>query len=192
MGNEHRPSPAADCNSRGVQRVEKRLQRLPTLVGIELRHRLSLVCTVLAEILLVNHAGLVDEERLNPRFVVLRRIRDISEAAGHFSIENVALSAALRIGALAIQPAEIIAVEGLRGVGLDGHSFLRRERDQRSKRAAGSALRRLPVQTVLLTGIADELLCVLFDAAVLLGKVLGLGVRERSADIDGSELVAAD
>jgi hypothetical protein len=41
------------------------LHRLPALVGIEIRHCLGLAGSILAEILLVNHAVLIDDERLN-------------------------------------------------------------------------------------------------------------------------------
>lgn len=51
-------------------------------------------------------------------------------------------------------------------------------------------MRGLPVQAVLLTGFADEFLCILFDAAALLREVLGLGIRQGRAYVDGGDLVA--
>ena len=51
-------------------------------------------------------------------------------------------------------------------------------------------MRGLPVQAVLLIGIADEFLCILSDATVLLREVLGMGIRQCRAHIDGGDLVA--
>jgi hypothetical protein len=52
-------------------------------------------------------------------------------------------------------------------------------------------LRRFPIQSVLLAGVADELLRVLRNAAVFLSMVLILTVRQRGAYVYGGEFIAA-
>src|SRR5271165_7567790 len=151
--------------------MRRRLERLclsgalfessPGVVGIELGHSFRLVRSIFAEIFLEDHSVLIDDECLDTRFIVLCRIRNIAKSAGHLSIDNIRLRAALGIGTLTIQPPEVIAIEWLSDARLEGDSLFCRECHQWSKRAARSTLRRLPVQAILLAGIADEFLRVL-------------------------------
>ena len=64
----------------------------------------------------------------------------------------------------------------------------------RSQRTSGLALWRLPIQTVLLPRVADELHSVLLRAAAImaLGKILGLSVGQRATDLDDRQLVSTN
>jgi hypothetical protein len=86
----------------------------------------------------------------------------------------------------------VIAIKWLMLFGLNLISLGSGIGDQRSERAAGRALGGIPIQAVLLAGIADELLRVLFNVTMLLSEVLGLSVGQCSTDNDGSDFIAAD
>ncbi len=168
------------------------MQSGPGVVWIEFGQRLCDIGSILAKILFVDHPILIDDERLDTRISVLRRVRNIGESTGHLSIDGIRLRTAFGCGTLHFQLPEVIAIEGLRRVRLDSKSLFGGECHQRSQRAGRRTLRRLPVQTVLLASIADEFLRVLLHAAMLLSEVLGLGVRQCFAYVDGHDLVAAD
>jgi hypothetical protein len=85
---------------------------------------------------------------------------------------------------------EVIA-EGHERVRVNFIPFLGGEGRQRPERAFGLAFWRLPVQTLLLAGVTDELQSVLFRASVIvtLGKVLGLSIGECSTNIDDCQFI---
>src|SRR5208282_712669 len=66
------------------------------------------------EILLIDDAVLVNDERHYPRVAVSRRKCNYSEAAGHVAIDDIALGAAGRVRPLAFEGLVVIAVIGLR------------------------------------------------------------------------------
>src|SRR5664279_3967909 len=67
----------------------------PGFVGIEFGHRFCELNGVLAEVLLVHHSALVDDEGHDARVTVLLRIGDEGEAPSHLAIYDVILRAAL-------------------------------------------------------------------------------------------------
>src|SRR5580765_4644881 len=79
-------------------------------------------------------------------------------------------------------------------VGVCAVAFVGCECHQRPERASRLALWRLPVQTILLAGIAEEIQSVLLRASILVTprKILGLGIRKSSTDIDDIEFVPAN
>jgi hypothetical protein len=159
--------PTLSCSRKSL------LQRHPGLIGIESGHRLCHIAGIFPKVFFEDHSVLVDDERLNTRLAILRRVRNIGESTGHLSIDDIVFGAALGIGTLIVQLPEIITIERLGIVRLDRDFLVGCERDVWTEWAARSALRRLPVQSVLLAGIANELLRVLLNA-VLLGEVLKL------------------
>ena len=99
-------------------------QYRPILVGIELGYCFGDVGGIFAKILRVDHSVLVNDKRLNAGIVIFRRICNIGESTGHPSIDDIRLCAAFGIGALTIQPPEVVAIERLGGVRLDRESLL--------------------------------------------------------------------
>ena len=83
----------------------------PTGIGIELRHCSRRLCRGLPQILLEQHAILVDHEGHHARVAVLRRIGDEGESACHLPVDHIVLRAARRLIALSLQHAEVVAVE---------------------------------------------------------------------------------
>src|ERR1017187_7578849 len=61
---------------------------LPALIGIEVGHRLRRVCSCLAQVFLVHHALLIDDERLDAGNTVLGGIGDVGESARHLAIDR--------------------------------------------------------------------------------------------------------
>src|SRR5271166_2641065 len=109
----------------------------PPGIGIELARCGRRFCCGLAQVLLQQHAILVDHERHYAGVAVLRRVGDQAESARHLPIDQVLLRAARRFIALAIQHAEVIAVEWGVPLGLCGISFSSCERCQRPSGLAG-------------------------------------------------------
>src|SRR5271157_6372273 len=146
--------------------------RTPALVGIELRHRFRQLSGVLAEVLLVHNSVLVDDEGREAGIAILLRIGDEGEASGHLSVHDVIFRAAFGIRTLLAEDAIEVAVKWLLLAGLWGESFGGGSKGcQRPKRALRLSLWRLPIQSVLLAFVADELLRVLLYAVVMLRKV---------------------
>src|SRR5690349_12060637 len=89
---------------------------------------------------------------------------------------------------------EVIAVEGHVPAGFYGVPFGSCECCQRPERALRLAFRRLPIQSVVLPRITDELQSVLFRlcAIVKLGVVIHLGCRDCSANLNNRQFIAAD
>src|SRR5271155_1047305 len=75
---------------------------------------------------------------------------------------------------------------------LRSESFCRGKRHQRTKRAPGFSFSRFPIESVLLSFFADELLGILLYAVVALSHVLGLGIIHRIDHIDRSEFVVSN
>ena len=63
---------------------------------------------------------------------------------------------------------------------------------QGTKRAPGLSFGRFPVESVLLSFVADELLCVLLYAVVMLSHVFGLGISHRIHHVDRCEFVVSN
>src|SRR5271165_572955 len=168
------------------------LQCSPSAVWVEFGHRFCEIGGIFAEVLSVDHPILIDDERLNAALVVFCRVGNVGESAGRFSVDDIRFRASFGSGALTIEVVEVVTVKRLGGIGRESYSLFAGECDQRPNGATRRILRRLPVQTVLLAGIANEFLCVLFQAAMLLSEVLLLGLRQSSACVNGHDLVAAN
>src|SRR5208337_1328950 len=83
------------------------LHLLPALVGVELGHGGGHVAGRLAQVLLIHHAVLVDDEGHDARIAVLRGLWDYGKSAGHLSVDDVSLGAALGVRALLVKHAEV-------------------------------------------------------------------------------------
>src|SRR3984885_7073558 len=151
-------TPSTDSRIRSGIATQPLFQLGPGLVGIESGHLCCHIDGIFPQVLFEDHSVLVDDEGLNTRIAVLRRIRKKAEPAGHFSIDKIRLGATLRIRTLIFQLPEVITIEGLGFIRLDRGFLVRCERNVWSERATRGALCRLPIQSVLLAGIANELL----------------------------------
>src|ERR1700735_4488265 len=112
----------------------------PARIGIKLAHCGCCFCSGLSQILLKQHAILIDHETHYARVAVLGRIGDEGKATRHLPIDHVVLRPARRFIALALQHTKVIAVEC--GVSLWRCTvpFSRCERRQWPERARGLAL----------------------------------------------------
>src|ERR1700689_1152462 len=133
------------------------LHRCPTVTRIELSHCGCCLCGGLAQILLKQHAILVDDEGHYPRIAVFRGIGDEGESADHFSIGHVILRPAWCVRALPLEHTEVVTMERRVGVRLYVVSFIGRESRKGPKRTFFLAFSRFPVQAVLLALVADKL-----------------------------------
>src|SRR5271157_6314768 len=167
--------------------------RTPAVVGIELCHRFRHLSGVLAEVFLVHNSVLVDDEGRDAGIAILLRIGDEGKASGHLSVDDVIFRAAFGIRTLLGEDAIEVAVKWLLLAGLRCESFgCGSIRGQRPKRALRLSLWRLPIQSVLLAFVADELLRVLLYAVVMLRKVFGLGAGHRGNYVHRCQFVIAD
>src|SRR5262245_61134174 len=110
------------------------------------------------QILFPDAPVLVDDERHDPGHVVRRGPGDEREASGHVAVDDVLLCPAGGGRSLRGQDLEVVAVEwrGLVALGRALTSGDGRVCEEVSKRAALLALRRRPVEAVLLARIAAE------------------------------------
>jgi hypothetical protein len=133
------------------------------------------------------------DEGHHSRIAILRRIRDESESADHFSIDHVVLRAAGSVTTLLLHNTKVVLVESCVWVRLYGITFVGSKCRHRLKRTSGLALWRLPIQPVLFARVADELHSVLLRAAAImtLGEILGLSVGQGATDVDDRQLVRA-
>ena len=143
------------------------LRRGPAGIGIELGHCGSGLCSGAAQVLLEQHAILVNDERHHAGVAVFSGIGDESKTAGHLSIDHVVLRAAGRVTPLPSEHMEVVAMERHMRIRLQAISFVGGECRQWPERAFGLTFRRLPVQTVLLAGVTDELHSELVRASVI-------------------------
>src|SRR5271165_3220829 len=134
------------------------LNSLPCFIGVEFCHRASDLVGGLAQVLLIHNAILVDDEGHDTGIVVLRGISDHGKATSHLAVDDVVLRGPFRISALSIEHVEVVTVERLMGIRFDLQSFGGCVGHQRSKRTLGLPIRRRPIQAILLTFVADELL----------------------------------
>ena len=83
----------------------------PAGIGIEPAHCGCCFCRRLSQILLEQHAILVDHECHHARITVFRRIGNEGEAACHLSIDHIVLRTARRLIGLPLQHAVVVAVK---------------------------------------------------------------------------------
>ncbi len=100
-----------------------------------------------------------------------------AKSSGHLSVDDEVFRAAFRVGALLVEHAIEVYVEGLLFSCLGSDSIGRSRRYQRTKRAGGLSIGRFPVETVLFSLVADESLGVLFLRRRGVGRDTGPGRR---------------
>src|SRR5260221_263827 len=160
-----------------------RVDLLPGLVRIEPSHVRHEPQRVVAEIFLVDRAGMIDQDGHDTRSAVLGGIGDQREPTDHLACDDIVECAARCVRALLLQNPVIIAMIRRR-TRADLVSFGRGPRGQFAKRALAS-IRRRPVETVLLPGSADDALGI--DTSTLSGPVL-LGIFVLRVDIGKTSL----
>src|SRR5262249_8427078 len=145
-----------------------------------------------AEILLEDDALAVHQEGHDTALAVLRGPRHHREAARHLAVLHVVLRAARSVRTLCGEDAEEVAVERLRrGARLvHGVPFPSPLGEERSEGTLVAPARALPVEAVVLAGLAADLLRE--DAAGIESRVLRLGVDVRTQGSDHRQLVVTD
>jgi len=112
------------------------LHNVPTLVGIELRHRGSDFLRRLSKIFLEGYTVLVDDKGHDAGIPILGGIGHNGKSTSHLPVDNVVLRSTFRIPSLFVQHDKVVALKGLMLVGLDLVSFSGSISDQGSERAA--------------------------------------------------------
>src|SRR6185437_4452872 len=165
--------------------------RSPALVGVEAVHRLELIESGRAKVLLPHHSVLAHHERLHASNAVLCRSGHQCEASDHDALDHVVQLPQRSSGPLSLQDFEVVAV--IR------HLFavvaLRDCRcDLFADRSAPCSVRVLPRQAVLLARAADDALRILVYVvtSTLLHRVLMLSLDKTMTDLDRIEFIRAD
>src|SRR5271157_3391693 len=164
---------------------------LPGLVGVVGLHLFGQVGGLRPQVFLVYGTVLIDDEGHHSGVAVLRRIGNEGEAASHFPIHDVALGATFCVSALRGKYAVVVAVERLRSIVLAAVTLSGGIGHQRADGALGLAFGNLPIESVLLAGVADEFLRVLFDRVAIVGlaEVIVLRISQSVTDANGRQLV---
>src|SRR6516162_980739 len=148
------------------------LQRLPTWIGIEMRHFAGDFVGAGPEILLIDDAIVIDDEGHDPGDSISGWEGDKSEAGDHVSVEDVVVSAVSRGRALCFQNAIEVAVIGCAAPACLGAvavaSCLHHEWTDRAFVLAWFGG---PIEAITLAGAAQELLRV-FDEAIVIAVLL--------------------
>src|SRR5271170_6885258 len=110
------------------------LYPLPGLIGVERLRALRDGFGQLAQILLINRAGMIDLEGHDAGVAVFGRIGDQREAADHLAVDDVVELAARSARPLFRQDTKIIAVVRLRLAAADLVAFRRRLRGKFTQR----------------------------------------------------------
>src|ERR1700692_1832652 len=92
-------------------RATSLLDRTPARIGIELSRCGCRFCRGLSQILLEQHAILIDDEGHDSRVSVFGGISDEGKSTGHFPCDQVLLRTTSRLIALSLQHVEVVAVE---------------------------------------------------------------------------------
>src|SRR5271169_5561260 len=164
--------------------------RSPRIVRIDLCHRLDQVSRLRPEVLLVYRSVEVHNKRHHSGIAVLRGISDERESSCHFPVDDVALGAARSSRSLRCEQAEKIPMKWVCFLAVAlGSSVLEHRTDRTLRLAFG----RLPIQTILLAFIADELLCVLMHCVTIVQLVevfiLGVGPAPCSPESQPTHLL---
>src|SRR5271157_5029617 len=167
---------------------------LPGLVGVVGLLLFGQVGGLRPQVFLVYGTVLIDDEGHHSGVAVLRGIGHEGEAASHFPIHDVALGATFCVSALRGKYAVVVAVERLRSIVLAAVTLSGGIGHQRADGALGLAFGNLPIESVLLAGVADEFLRVLFDRVAIVGlaEVLVLRVSQSITHTNGRQLVLAN
>src|SRR5262249_11911129 len=131
-------------------------------------------------ILFVDHAVLIDHERHDAGVAIVRGISDERKAACELAVHNIIFSSALGSPSLFRKQAIVVAVIGRLLALLHRVTFAGGRDEQWTDGAGRLVVAGLPVQTVLLAFIADELqrIVLAFVAIVRFVGIVVLGVDQ--------------
>src|SRR4029434_804756 len=138
------------------------------------------------QILLKDFTLVIDDERHHTGIAVLRRISNNSEAADHLSLHQVTVCAAGRVFPLRRENFIVVAMIGRRAAGLLFLVTLAPcPHHDRTERTLGLTLLCFPVQSILLSSIADKFLCVLEQTVTvaILNRKLALGIDDGETSL---------
>ena len=125
--------------------------------------------------------------------MVLGWVGNESESCGHLPVDEVALGSARGVWSLAREDPEKIAIERNVRSNFIRWAILSCVSDQRVDRAIELIARFLPLQTIMLSPIADQFLCVFLGEAVRgPGEVLFLGIHQIAAGLNRSQFILAN
>ena len=161
------------------------------MIGVERLHALRDGLSQLAQILLINRAGVIDLEGHDAGIAVFGGVSDERETADHLAIDDIVQFAAGSVWPLFRQDAKVIAVVRLRLAAADLVAFCRRLRGKFTQRTLVTIRR--PVEAILLARAGDSALRIDSRprAAVLVGIfILRVDIGERG--LDRVELVASN
>src|SRR5262249_32815049 len=136
------------------------------LIRIEVLHVCRDSRGVRSQILLEDLTVFTHDERHHTGIPILGRISDERKSPSHFSGCHVAHRAAGGILSLARQPSIVVAVKW-DGSSLALVTFSGRLCDKRSDRACRRAFSGLPIETVVLSFVAQDFLRILFFAVLI-------------------------
>src|ERR1700678_2103832 len=166
---------------------------LPGLVGIVCGDRARNLSGIGPKVLLKNDTILVDHECHHSRSAILGGIRQECEPLRHFAADQVVLCSARSVPALRCQYFVVVPVKRNR-TSASVLLVARRgcARDQRSNRTLGLPFSSFPIQSILFTGIAQNLPREQTGtlAIVRVTSVLSLGVRQILENFDREQFVS--
>src|SRR6202051_3419104 len=138
---------------------------VPAGIGVIGGHRFCKLCCVGTKVLFVNGSRFVDNESHHSRGAVLCWVGDEGEPCGHLPVDDILLSSAGCMSSLARQDSEKITIErNVSGV-VVRVTILARVSDERIDRAIELIGCFLPIQTVMLSLVADKFLCIFLVVA---------------------------
>src|SRR5664280_3869220 len=158
------------------------------------RQLLDNVGSLRSEVPFIDHSGRIHQEGHDSGVAVLGRIGDECEATRHLAIHDVAFGATLGLSALSRQDPVVVAVERLRSIVFASIALAGGIGYQGANRALGLPLGNLPIKSVLLAFIANELLRVLVDgiAIMRLLKIIVLSIGQDPTHANGCHLILTD
>src|SRR5918993_1378395 len=136
---------------------------------------------------------MIDDKAHHAGVAVFGWVSDQREAADHSALDQIAVSAARSVLSLRGKNTIIVAVIGNRCCG-NLITFTPHSSHDRTKRTLRLTSLRLPIQTVLLTGITDKLLSI-FQQGILvpiLHRVLALRIDDCEQRLNRRQLIFTD
>src|SRR5713101_6212614 len=149
-------------------------------------HRLCKLCCFGTQVLFVNGAQFVGNKTHHTRGAVLDRIGDEGKSRGHLPIDDIVLGSARCMSSLASEYPEDIPLERNVLANLVRWEILARVSDERVDRAIELIASAVPVQTIVPTLVADQLLGELLRQVTRRAcKILLLRIDQIAARIHG-------
>src|SRR5215469_2908036 len=165
---------------------------LPRLVRVVTLHLLDDRKRVGAQVFLVDDPIVANDESLDSSDAVFHRDRNQSESPDHDALDDVVELAESRCRTLSLQDFEIVAVVSRALFGRI--AFLDRASHSLAHRSTGRAIGVLPVQAIMFSWGAEDLLRILVDPGIIVdfGGVFLLRLDIATTYLDGVEFVGAD